>query len=205
MHGLRDITQQCGQPTALSQLATNVTATNPNILADAQVYKQGPGQGGPGPNPLEVQHVPSAHNLMQEFSHQKPMQPMPIPQQMSRTESSQSILSRHSSTKSTQSSQQSIVGLPPHQQMQMAVQPQMRQMPQPMMMQMPMQPMIMPQYHQIPPQMYQPMQNINISQKQQEPVRSYMIYYYMLSLRLILYMMYKIHRNKKRQKRKKTI
>eukprot|EP00486_Rosalina_sp_Unknown_P003674 CAMPEP_0201575328 /NCGR_PEP_ID=MMETSP0190_2-20130828/20449_1 /ASSEMBLY_ACC=CAM_ASM_000263 /TAXON_ID=37353 /ORGANISM="Rosalina sp." /LENGTH=497 /DNA_ID=CAMNT_0048004803 /DNA_START=40 /DNA_END=1530 /DNA_ORIENTATION=+ len=168
MNGLRDITQQCGQPTALSQLSTNITATNPNILADAQVYKQGPG-GPQGPNPMQVQqHVPSAQNLMDQFSQQKPMQPMPMPQQMSHSQSTQSILSRHASTESQQS-QQSIHGLPPHQQMQMQVQPQMHQIPQPMMMQMPMHPMMMHQMQQMPPQMYQQMQNMNITQKQEQP------------------------------------
>lgn len=173
MNGLRDITQQCGQPTALSQLSTNITATNPNILADAQVYKQGPG-GPQGPNPMEVQqHVPSAQNLMDQFAQQKPMQPipMPMPQQIN----NQINQPQHTQQSNTKSQQQPIVGLPPHQQMQMAVQPQMHQMPQPMMMQMPMQPMMMPQY-QIPPQMYQQMQNMNITQKQEEVV-CYIIYW----------------------------
>ena len=166
MNGLRDITQQCGQPTALSQLSTNITATNPNILADAQVYKQGPG-GPQGPNPMEVQqHVPSAQNLMDQFAQQKPMQPipMPMPQQINQPQHAQQS---NANAKSQQQGQQPIIGLPPHQ-MQMAVQPQMHQMPQPMMMQMPMQPMMMPQY-QIPPQIYQQMQNMNI-QKQEETV-----------------------------------
>ncbi len=164
MNGLRDISQQCGQPTALSQLSTNITATNPNILADAQVYKQGPQQPGHGVNPLEVQqHVPSPQNLMQEFSQQQPMQPMPMPmpQQMNRPQH----INQHQKSSDPQSN---IAQLPPHQQMQMAVQPQMHHMPQPMMMQMPMQPMMMPQY-QIPPQMYQQMRNMNIQQKQEQP------------------------------------
>ena len=165
MNGLRDITQQCGQPTALSQLSTNITATNPNILADAQVYKQAP-QQGQGVNPLDVQqNVPTAQNLMHDFNQQKPMQPMPIPmpmpQQMNKPQNNQQNQQQNPS-------QNVVAQLPPHQQMQMAVQPQIHHIPQPMMMQMPQQ-MFMPQY-QIPPQMYQQMMNMNIQQQQEQPV-----------------------------------
>eukprot|EP01083_Nonionella_stella_P275949 937333_1 len=162
MQNLRDMTGQCGQPTALSQLATNITATNPSVLADAQIYKQGPQINNTGPNPLEVHNVPSATNLMQQFNHQKPMQPIPMPMQPQQQ------------INNNNNNQQNQQQLQPHQmQMQqrnyMQHQPiphQIMQMPQMMMPQQIMNPM----QYQMPPQMYQPQPRIQTQKESKEDV-----------------------------------
>ena len=162
MNGLRDITAQCGQPTALSQLATNITATNPSVLADASLYKQGPQMNTAQPQQMQPpqphqqqQNIPTADNLMNDFNKQKPMQPIIAPMQQ-----------QHHQQQQQKAKQQ----YQPNQ-MQMVVQPQHNYMPQqqPMIMQMPQ--MIMPinsMQYQIPPQMYQHMMQQNISNQMQQ-------------------------------------
>eukprot|EP01083_Nonionella_stella_P103377 295144_1 len=145
MDSLRDITQQCGQPTALSQLATNLTATNPSVLADASIYKQAPQITNNGPNAMGMQHVPTASNLMHQFNSSKPMHavPMPLhaPQQIHTHKQEEQITAQMK-------------------QMQIQQPQQYQHMPQPMMMQMPQQMMMQPQpmmnmQYQMPPQVYQ--------------------------------------------------
>jgi len=82
MSGFRDLTAQCGEPTALSQLANSITQANPSILQDANVYKQI--SQPPQPiHPMEMQHrqMPNTQDLINEFN-QLHLRNMPIPQPM---------------------------------------------------------------------------------------------------------------------------
>jgi len=157
--GLRDMTAQCGQPTALSQLTNNL---NPSVLADASLYKQGPQINNNGANPMQQQTVPTASNLMHEFNQSKPLQPMqvpmaPQPQQQQQRKPEQDINKLYQQHTITPNS------------MQMVVQPQRYHVPQPMpMMNIPqmMVPNPMNMHYQMPPQIYSNMMQQNIPQKQ---------------------------------------
>eukprot|EP01084_Bolivina_argentea_P231341 390163_1 len=130
MNGLRDITQQCGQPTALSQLSTNITGANPAVLADASVYKQAPQVNMN--NPMNIQqNIPSSTNLMHEFNQKQQKAPIPMPPPLRFMQKPMQPQQQQMPSKPEQDVtklyQNQMASLPPHQQQQQMMMQQQQQ------------------------------------------------------------------------------